>query len=151
VLKYCLAFSFLVSLGMSLRFRLNGINAFSVLGASWVTQSSLPGGSMFSQTAIHLGTAFYVATLCVNILVILFIILQLLFAIPRNLLNTPAPSLPLLPLVVIFSLSGLLYFVCALLFIIIYAIGNPINQVFMCICRTFASSHLSAMSDQWRT
>ena len=83
---------------------------------------------MFSQTAIHSGTAFYVATLCVNILVI---ILPILFAIRRNFLNT---SLHLVPLVVIFSLSGLLYFVCALLFIITYAIGNPINQVSMCIC-----------------
>lgn len=63
VLKYSFAFIFLASLGMSLRIQLNGTNTSSVLGASWAMQSCLPGGSVFSQTAIYLGTAFHVMTL----------------------------------------------------------------------------------------
>jgi hypothetical protein len=135
VLKYCLTLVFLSSLqlGMSLRFRCNMANTNQVLGVLWLTRSILPGYSMFSQATIHFGIAYHVASLCVNIFVILFIIQWLLIAI-RKKVESVSPKLPLVPLVTILSISGLLYFVCSLLFIITYVIGNPINQIFMCAC-----------------
>lgn len=136
---------------MSLCFRCDMANTHQVSGALWLTRSSLPGCSMFSQAAIHFGIAYHVTSLCVNIFVILFIILQLLRIRGSVLANVP-PTMPLVPLIAIFSISGFLHFVCSLLFIVTYVIGNPINQIFMCACPMFQAcissppvSHISLM------
>jgi hypothetical protein len=128
VLRYCLPPLFLSSLGMSLHFQCDRANTHQVSGLLWLTRSSLPGLSMFSQAAIPFGIAYHVTSLCVNIFVILFIILRLLIAIRRKVLENVLP-MPLVPLVAIFSISGLLYFVCSLLFMVTYVIGNPESEV----------------------
>ncbi|KAK2462322.1 hypothetical protein APHAL10511_005628 [Amanita phalloides] len=107
------------------------------LGTVWTTQSSQRGLSMFSKGPIAFGTAYYVVSLSINVFVTALIILRLLLhrrAI-LNLLPTACTS-QYLSLTAIIIESALLYSVFALIFIITYAINNPINQVFLSICTT---------------
>ncbi|KAK2462320.1 hypothetical protein APHAL10511_005626 [Amanita phalloides] len=104
------------------------------LGTIWILESSQQGLSMFSKVPIAFGTAYYVISLNVNILVTVLIIMRLLFH-RRAILNV----LPVeytkqyLSVAAIVVESALLYSIFALIFIITYAINNPMNPVFLCI------------------
>jgi hypothetical protein len=87
---------------------------------------------MISQAAIHFGVAYYVTSLCVKIPAIIFIILPVVNIVCKKVSLGMRPKVGFVPVIVLFSVTGLLYFVFVLLFVVTYAIGDPINQIFMC-------------------
>ena len=103
-----------------------------MLGVLWTYQSSQPGLSLYSQLPLHIGTAYYVTSLGVNILLTALIILRLLLhrrAVLRILPSDYTKHYVSVATIVVESV--LFYSIFALAFIITYAINNPMNQVFM--------------------
>jgi hypothetical protein len=91
-----------------------------------------PGDSLYSNLAIDLGTAYYVTSLGVNLLLTTLIILRLLLY--RRTVSRTLPAeytKHYLSVATIVIESVLLYSVFALAFIITYILNNPMNQVFM--------------------
>ncbi|KAK2461395.1 hypothetical protein APHAL10511_005858 [Amanita phalloides] len=102
------------------------------LGTIWILQSSQPGLSLYSSAPIAFGTAYYVTSLSVNILVTLLITLRLLLHRQAVLESLPPEHADhYISVATIVVESAALYSVFALAFIISYAINNPINQIFM--------------------
>ncbi|PFH49790.1 hypothetical protein AMATHDRAFT_4555 [Amanita thiersii Skay4041] len=104
------------------------------LGTIWTLQSSQPGLSLYSSAPIAFGTAYYIISLSVNITVTILIIVRLVMhrrAIVQTLPEEHAKHYLSLATVVIESAA--LYSVFALIFIVSYAINNPINQIFLAV------------------
>lgn len=98
----------------------------------WSYQSLRPGDSLYSNLPIDLGTAYYVTSLGVNLLLTTLIILRLLLY--RRTVSRTLPedyTKHYLSVATIVVESVLLYSVFALAFIITYVLNNPMNQVFM--------------------
>ena len=103
-----------------------------MLGVLWTYQSSQPGLSLYSQLPLDIGTAYYVTSLGVNVLLTILIILRLLLHRRAVLKILPADyTKHYLSVTTIVVESVMFYSIFALLFIITYAIDNPVNQVFM--------------------
>ncbi|KAK2462321.1 hypothetical protein APHAL10511_005627 [Amanita phalloides] len=105
-----------------------------VLGIIWILKSSQRGVSMYSKVPVAFGTAYYVVSFSVNVLVTAFIILRLLLH-RRAVLNILPEEYTkhYLSTATIVIESALLYSIFALVFIVTYAIDNPVNTVFMCV------------------
>ncbi|CAA7264858.1 unnamed protein product [Cyclocybe aegerita] len=103
-----------------------------VMGTLWTLQSSQPGLSLYSALPMAYGTSYYVISLSVNIILTILIATRLLLY-RRKMMATIAPEhgTEYFSLAAIFIESAALYSVFAILFIITYAIDNPINQVFL--------------------
>ncbi|KAF9469643.1 hypothetical protein BDZ94DRAFT_16078 [Collybia nuda] len=103
-----------------------------VMGTLWTLQSSQPGLSLYSKLPQAYGMAYYIISLSVNILLTILISTRL-FMYRRTILA----SLPeehakhYVSLATIMVESAALYSVLALIFIITYAVNNPINQIFL--------------------
>ncbi|KAF8640860.1 hypothetical protein AX17_000508 [Amanita inopinata Kibby_2008] len=105
-----------------------------VLGTIWTLQSSQPGLSLYSAVPIAFGTAYYVVSLSVNVVVTVLIILRLILHRRVILESLPAEHAKhYLSLATIVVESAALYSVFALIFIISYALNNPINQIFLAV------------------
>ncbi|KAF8342482.1 hypothetical protein F5887DRAFT_887257 [Amanita rubescens] len=103
-----------------------------VLGVMWTYQSSQPGLSMYSQLAVDVGTAYYVTSLGVNVVLTALIILRLVHLRTVVLRILPADyTKHYMSVVTIVVESVLVYSIFALAFIITYALNNPMNQVFL--------------------
>ncbi|KAJ3499746.1 hypothetical protein NLJ89_g10062 [Agrocybe chaxingu] len=103
-----------------------------VMGTLWTLQSSQPGLSLYSALPMAYGTSYYVISLSVNIILTILIATRLLLY-RRKIMATIAPDhgTEYFSLAAIFVESAALYSLFAILFIITYAIDNPINQVFL--------------------
>ena len=98
----------------------------------WAYQSSRPGDSLYGQLPVDVGTAYYVTSLGVNLLLTTLIILRL--CLHRRAVLTALPAdytKHYLSVATIVVESVLLYSIFALAFITTYALNNPMNQVFM--------------------
>ena len=107
------------------------------LGTIWTLQSSQPGLSLYNAVPIAFGTAYYVTSLSVNILVTVLIIFR--FTLHRRVILDVLPAeyaKHYLSIATILVESAALYSIFALAFIVSYALNNPINQIFL----TFATT-----------
>ncbi|KAF8690389.1 hypothetical protein AX14_002949 [Amanita brunnescens Koide BX004] len=103
-----------------------------VLGVMWAYLSSRPGLSLYSKLPLAIGTAYYVTSLGVNLLLTILIITRLLLY--RRAVSKSLPAgytNHYLSVATIVVESVLLYSIFALAFIITYALNNPMNQIFM--------------------
>jgi hypothetical protein len=102
------------------------------MGTLWTLQSSEPGLSLYSKLPMAYGTSYYIISLSVNIMLTLLITVRLLWY--RRIVSeslSPEHATQYLSLAAILVESAALYSVFALMFIISYAINNPINQIFL--------------------
>ena len=116
------------------------------LGVVWIFQSSRR--SLYSSVAIDFGTAYYMSSLGVNILVTILITTRLVLH-RREIVDIlpPEHAACYLSMTSIIIESAALYSVTALVFIISYALDNPINQIFLSLasaCQVCASIY-----DSW--
>ena len=87
---------------------------------------------MYSQLAVDVGTAYYVTSLGVNVVLTALIILRLVHLRTVVLRILPANyTKHYMSVVTIVVESVLVYSIFALAFIITYALNNPMNQVFL--------------------
>lgn len=105
-----------------------------VTGVLWTLQSSQPGLSLFSALPMVYGTSYLATSLSVNIILTILISARLLFYRRRIIECLPEDhARKYLSLAAIMIESASLYSVFALIFLITYAINNPINSVFLTI------------------
>ena len=102
------------------------------MGTLWTLQSSQPGLSLYSALPLAYGTSYYVISLSVNIILTILITVRLLLY-RRQITSTLSPEYgkQYVSLATIVVESAAIYSLFALLFIISYAVNNPINQIFL--------------------
>ena len=110
---------------------------FLALGTIWTLRSTEPGPSLHISVPMAFGTAYYVTSLGVNILVTILITIRLVFY-RRSIMDTlpPEHAAQYLSVDTILIESAALYSIFALGFIISYSVNNPMNQVFMSLAST---------------
>lgn len=102
------------------------------MGTLWTLQSSQPGLSLYSSLPLAYGTTYYSISLGVNIILTILITVRLLIYRKRILETLPPEHAKhYISIVSIIVESAALYSVCAILFLITYAINNPTNQVLL--------------------
>ncbi|TFK42130.1 hypothetical protein BDQ12DRAFT_732849 [Crucibulum laeve] len=102
------------------------------MGTLWTLQSSQPGLSLYSALPMAYGTSYYIISLSVNMILTILITVRLLMYRRRILRTLPEEhSRHYVSLATIMIESAALYSVFALIFIITYAVNNPINQIFL--------------------
>ncbi|KAF8965861.1 hypothetical protein BDZ97DRAFT_1699028 [Flammula alnicola] len=108
------------------------ILASFVMGTLWTLQSSQPGLSLYSALPLAYGTSYYVISLSANIILTILISARLLIYRRRLIATMPNDDgKHYFSLATIFIESAALYSVFAFIFIVTYAINNPINQIFL--------------------
>lgn len=102
------------------------------MGTLWTLQSSQPGLSLYSVLPLAYGTSYYVISLSVNIILTILITVRLLLY-RRQIIATLSSDhgKHYFSLATIIIESAAIYSLFALIFIISYAVGNPINQIFL--------------------
>jgi hypothetical protein len=102
------------------------------MGTLWTLQSSQPGLSLYTKLPQAYGTSYYVISLGVNIMLTILIMIRL-FMYRRRILDVlpEEHARHYVSLVAIIVESAALYSVLALIFIITYAVKNPLNQIFI--------------------
>lgn len=102
------------------------------MGTLWTLQSSQPGLSLYSALPQAYGTSYYVISLCVNIVLTILIMVRLIMYRRTILATLPEEHAKhYVSLAAIMVESAALYSVLAFIFIITYAINNPLNQIFL--------------------
>ncbi|KAJ3528586.1 hypothetical protein NM688_g7979 [Phlebia brevispora] len=100
------------------------------MGVLWTLQSSQPGLSFYSALPLAYGTSYYAISLSINILLTVLIMIRLYQYRRAVLSSLPAEHAKhYLSLATVLIESATLYSVFALLFLVTYAIDNPINEV----------------------
>ncbi|KAF8220407.1 hypothetical protein L208DRAFT_1416769 [Tricholoma matsutake] len=102
------------------------------MGTLWTLQSSQPGLSLYSKLPQAYGMSYYVISLTVNIIITILIIIRLLMY-RRTILDVlpKEHARHYVSIATIMVESAALYSVLALIFIITYAVNNPMNQIFL--------------------
>ncbi|KAF8992988.1 hypothetical protein BDQ17DRAFT_1253340 [Cyathus striatus] len=104
------------------------------MGILWTLQSSQPGLSLYSKLPKTFGTTYYAISLSVNIILAILISLRLYMHRRRILGTLPEEhAKKYVSLATIFIESAALYSIFALIFVISYAVNNPINQIFLVV------------------
>lgn len=115
---------------------------YLAIGTLWTLQSSQPGLSLFSALPQAYGTAYLAISLSVNIILTILIAIRLLLyrrTIMASMPDDRGSDYTSLATIIIESAS--LYSVFALIFLITYAVNNPINSVFLTVA---SSSQVSS-------
>jgi hypothetical protein len=109
--------------------------SFLALGTVWTLQSSQPGLSLYDSLPIAIGTAYYVTSLGVNILVTILITIRLVLHRQSIVMDALPPEHAVhgLSVATIVIESAALYSAVGLCFLVSYAINNPLNQIFMAL------------------
>jgi len=103
-----------------------------VMGALWTHQSSRPGESLYSALPLAYGTSYYAISLGANIILTILITTRLLLYRRTLIKILPAAhSTHYLSLAAVIVESAALYSVFALIFLITYAVDDPLNQIFL--------------------
>ena len=98
----------------------------------WAYQSNHSGLYVYDQISLYVGTAYVATTLCVNLLVTSLIITRLLLYRKAALKALSADhTKQYISVATIVVESILLYSLFAIALIITYALGNPMNRVFV--------------------
>lgn len=111
-------------------------NFGTALGVLWTLQSSQPGLSFYSALPLAYGTSYYAVSLGVNVVITILITIRL-FQYRRMIMR----SLPgehadqYLSLASVLVESAALYSVFALLFLITYAVNNPMTQIWLAVAQ----------------
>ncbi|KAF5361554.1 hypothetical protein D9757_008387 [Collybiopsis confluens] len=104
------------------------------MGTLWTLESTHPGLSFYSKLPLAVGTSYYAISLGVNIILTILITGRLLVYRKQILDSLPADhARGYVSLLTIVVESAAIYSVCALIFLITYAVENPANQVLMFI------------------
>ena len=104
------------------------------MGTLWTLQSSRPGLSFYSALPRVYGISYYAISLGSNIIMTVLIITRLLIyrrTIMTSLGLSPEHARDYTSLATIVIESASLYSVFAILFLITYALDNPMNQIFL--------------------
>lgn len=106
------------------------------MGVLWTLQSSSPGLSFYSALPLAYGTSYYAISLSVNMVLTILIILRLLHY-RRTVVSVMSAehAKHYVSLATVLVESAALYSVFALLFLVTYAVNNPLNQVFLSIAQ----------------
>ena len=105
---------------------------YLVMGTLWTLQSSQPGLSLYSALPMAYGTSYYIISLSVNIILTILITIRLLLYRRRARMAIQGDQgSEYISLAAIVIESAALYSVFALIFIVTYAINNPLNQIFL--------------------
>jgi len=106
------------------------------LGTIWILGSTQPG-SLHISVPMAFGTAYYVTSLGVNILVTILITIRLVLY-RRSIMDTlpPERAAQYLSADTIIIESAALYSIFALGFIVSYSVNNPMNRIFMSLAST---------------
>ncbi|KAJ7725651.1 hypothetical protein DFH07DRAFT_946202 [Mycena maculata] len=108
------------------------ILASFAMGTLWTLESSQPNLSMYSAGPWAYGTAYYTLSLGANIVLTILIIARLMFYRRRFIANFPAQlAHHYVSIATVIVESASLYSVFALLFLITYALKNPMDQVWL--------------------
>ncbi|THH23103.1 hypothetical protein EUX98_g8081 [Antrodiella citrinella] len=103
-----------------------------VMGTLWTLQSSQPGLSLYSKLPMAYGTSYYAISLGSNIILTILITVRLLLYRRDLLKHLPAEHAKhYVSLAAIIVESAALYSVFALIFLITYAVNDPVNQIFL--------------------
>ncbi|KAI0797509.1 hypothetical protein C8Q75DRAFT_4286 [Abortiporus biennis] len=105
-----------------------------VMGTLWTLQSSRPGLSLYSKVPLAYGTSYYALSLSLNVLLTFLIALRLLLY--RRTIVKALPEeygKPYLSIATIIVESAAIYSVFAILFLITYAVNDPVNQTFIAV------------------
>lgn len=103
-----------------------------VMGLLWTIQSTSPGLSLYSGTSISLGLPYFTISLSLNIILTLLIVSRLLLHRRNvNVILGKEHCQAYTSIVTITVESALFYSVTSLIFLITYAVNNPINQIFL--------------------
>ena len=115
------------------------------MGTLWTLQSSQPGLSFYSAVPLAYGTSYYAISLGSNIVMTVLIMARLLIyrrTITSSLGLSTEHARDYTSLGTIIIESASLYSVFAILFLITYAVNNPINQIFLVVANAAqVSSH----------
>jgi hypothetical protein len=120
------------------------VSTFQAMGVLWALQSSQPGLSLYGGLPVAYGTAYYAISLSVNV-ILTFLIIVRLYLYRRTLIA----SLPeehareYVSLATIIVESASIYSIFALIFLITYAVNNPINSVFLAVTTSSQVGHSS--------
>ncbi|KAI0311178.1 hypothetical protein OF83DRAFT_779726 [Amylostereum chailletii] len=102
------------------------------MGVLWTLQSSQPGLSFYSALPMAYGTSYYAISLGVNIILTILITIRLLQYRRTIISSLPADHAKhYLSLAAVLIESAALYSLFAFIFLITYAVNNPINQIFL--------------------
>lgn len=103
------------------------------MGTLWVLQSSMPGLSFYSALPMAFGTAYYALSIGMNVILTILITSKLILYRRRfhSAGGNDAPVGFYTSLLTIFIESAGLYSIFAILFLVTYAVNNPINQIFL--------------------
>jgi len=105
-----------------------------VMGTLWTLQSSQPGLSFYSALPLAYGTSYYAISLGANIILTILITIRLLMHRRMVLATLPKDhAKEYVSLMTIIVESAALYSVFAFIFLITYAVNNPINQIFLAV------------------
>ena len=123
----------------------------AALGTLWTLQSSQSGLSgLYSKLPRAYGTSYYIISLSVNILLTILITIRLLLYRRRVIATLPPEyGKHYLSLAAIMIESAALYSAFALLFIITYALNNPINQIFLAVASSAQVRFYSTPIEFW--
>jgi len=120
-----------------------------VMGTLWTLQSSQPGLSFYSALPLAYGTAYYAISLGSNVVLTILIMARLLIyrrTITKSMGFSTEHTRDYTSLATIVIESASLYSVFAILFLITYAINNPMNQIFLGIANPAQVSTYSISS-----
>ena len=108
----------------------------AVMGTLWTLQSSQPGLSFYSALPMAYGTSYYAISLGVNIVMTILITLRLLQYRRTVMAALPAEyAKHYLSIATVLVESAALYSIFAVMFLVTYAVNNPINQVMLAIAQ----------------
>lgn len=101
------------------------------MGTLWTVQSSQPD-SLYNKVSRAYGTSYYAISLGTNIILTIFIVVRL-FLYRRNLIKhlSGYHARHYVSLAAIIVESAALYSVFALLFLITYAVDDPVTPIFL--------------------
>jgi len=105
-----------------------------IMGTLWTLQSSKPGLSLYSALPLAYGTSYYAISLGANIILTILISARLLMY--RRAVVDILPKEHANDYVSLFAIlveSASLYSIFALIFLITYALNQPVNSVFLTI------------------
>ncbi|KAH8106927.1 hypothetical protein BXZ70DRAFT_261697 [Cristinia sonorae] len=103
-----------------------------VLGTLWTLESSQPGLSLYSKLPVAYGTSYYAVSLSINIILTILITIRLYLYRRELVSKLPAEfAKHYISLAAIIVESAAMYSVFAVIFLITYAINNPMNQIFL--------------------
>ncbi|KAF8191259.1 hypothetical protein BJ912DRAFT_964704 [Pholiota molesta] len=113
------------------------ILASFVMGIIWAIESTKPGLSLYNLLPLKYGTSYYVLSVSANVILTILITVQLLIFRRRIIkIQSPEHGREYFSLATIMVESAALYSGCGIIFIVTYALNNPLNQIFLFVANS---------------